>query len=55
MSRVAPIAEAQAEPAAREELQRQRLTLGRVTTMKRTLAHSPIALDALMRLSIPKT
>src|SRR5208282_4141194 len=49
MSRVTPISEAQAEPAAREELQRQRLAHGRVTNMKLTLAHSPIALDALMQ------
>ena len=49
MSRVAPISEAEADPAARDELQRQRLTHGRVTNMKLTLAHSPIALDALMR------
>ena len=49
MSRVPPISEAQAEPAAREELQRQRLAHGRVTNMKLTLAHSPIALEALMQ------
>src|SRR5208283_4235315 len=49
MSRVTPISEAQAEPAAREELQRQRLAHGRVTNMKLTLAHSPIALEALMQ------
>ena len=49
MSRVAPISEALADPAAREELQRQRLAHGRVTNMKLTLAHSPIALEALMQ------
>src|ERR1039457_2849943 len=48
MSRVPPISEAQAEPAAREELQRQRLAHGRVTNMKLTLAHSPIASQGLM-------
>jgi len=49
MSRVAPISEALAEPAAREELQRQRLAHGRVTNMKLTLAHSATALGALMQ------
>src|ERR1035437_7861717 len=49
MSRVEPISEAQAQPAAREEVQRQRLAHARLTNMKATLAHSPIALDALMR------
>lgn len=49
MSRVPPVPEEQAEPAAREELQRQRLAHGRVTNMKLTLAHSPLALGALMQ------
>jgi alkylhydroperoxidase family enzyme len=49
MSRVPPITEDQAEPAAKEELQRQRLAHGRVTNMKLTLAHSPLALGALMQ------
>ncbi len=49
MSRVPPISQEKAPPAAREELQRQRLAHGRVTNMKLTLAHSPIALEALMQ------
>ncbi|MFZ0887669.1 MAG: hypothetical protein WA005_04385 [Candidatus Binataceae bacterium] len=49
MARIAPIAEEQADPAAREELRRQRLAHGRVTNMKLTLAHSPLALGTLMQ------
>ncbi len=49
MARIAPIVEEQAAPAAREELTRQRLAHGRVTNMKLTLAHSPLALGALMQ------
>ncbi len=49
MARIPPIAEQNAAPAAREELNRQRLAHGRVTNMKLTLAHSPLALSALMQ------
>jgi len=49
VARIPPIAEQNAAPAAREELNRQRLAHGRVTNMKLTLAHSPLALSALMQ------
>jgi alkylhydroperoxidase family enzyme len=49
MPRVPPIAEADADPAARALLDQQRAAHGRVTNMKRTLAHSPAALRALMQ------
>jgi alkylhydroperoxidase family enzyme len=48
MSRITPVEVEAAEPAAREELERQLAAHGRVTNMKRTLAHSPTALGALM-------
>ncbi len=48
MSRISPIAVADAQPAARAELERQIAAHGRVTNMKRTLARSPAALAALM-------
>ena len=48
MSRIAPLDVADAEPAARAELERQLAAHGRVTNMKRTLAHSATALHALM-------
>jgi alkylhydroperoxidase family enzyme len=48
MSRITPVEVEAAEPAAREELERQLAAHGRVTNMKRTLAHSPTALHALM-------
>jgi alkylhydroperoxidase family enzyme len=48
MSRIAPLAINDAEPQARAELERQLAAHGRVTNMKRTLAHSPTALHALM-------
>jgi hypothetical protein len=48
MRRITPVEVADAEPAAREELERQLAAHGRVTNMKRTLAHSPPALHALM-------
>jgi alkylhydroperoxidase family enzyme len=48
MARIPPIAEADAAPAARRLLEQQRAAHGRVTNMKRTLAHSPVALQALM-------
>ena len=47
MARVPPAREPLAA-AAREELERQRAAHGRVTNMKQTLAHSPVALSALM-------
>jgi len=48
MARVPPASEPLA-PAARAELERQLASHGRLTHLKRTLAHSPAALDALMR------
>jgi alkylhydroperoxidase family enzyme len=48
MARISPLQPAEAAPAAREELERQLAAHGRVTNMKRTLAHSPVALAALM-------
>jgi alkylhydroperoxidase family enzyme len=48
MSRIAPLEIHDAEPEARAELDRQLAAHGRVTNMKRTLAHSPTALHALM-------
>lgn len=49
MARIPPLDYEQAEPAARTELDRQRAAGGRITNMKRTLAHSPTALQALMQ------
>ena len=49
MARIPPIVEEQAASAAREELNRQRRAHGRLTNMKLTLAHSPLALSALMQ------
>jgi alkylhydroperoxidase family enzyme len=49
MARIRPLEHEQAEPAARAELDRQLAAGGRVTNMKRTLAHSPPALHALMQ------
>ena len=48
MSRIAPLEIRDAEPEARAELDRQMAAHGRVTNMKRTLAHSATALHALM-------
>jgi alkylhydroperoxidase family enzyme len=48
MPRIPPLPEQDAAPPAREILDRQRAAHGRVTNMKRTLAHSPAALRALM-------
>jgi alkylhydroperoxidase family enzyme len=48
MARIRPLDPAEAPPGAREELERQVAAHGRVTNMKRTLAHSPAALAALM-------
>src|SRR6185312_4969283 len=49
MARIRPLEHEQAQPAARTELDRQLAAGGRVTNMKRTLAHSPVALHALMQ------
>ncbi len=49
MARIPPLPDGQVPPAAREELERQRTAHGRVTNMKRTLAHSPAALHSLMQ------
>jgi alkylhydroperoxidase family enzyme len=49
MARIRPLEHTQAVPAARAELDRQLASGGRVTNMKRTLAHSPVALHALMQ------
>jgi len=49
MARIPPLPDAQVPAAARDELERQRTAHGRVTNMKRTLAHSPAALHALMQ------
>jgi alkylhydroperoxidase family enzyme len=49
MARIRPLEYEQVEPAARLELDRQLASGGRVTNMKRTLAHSPPALHALMQ------
>src|SRR4051794_36823605 len=49
MARVRPLDVAEAAPAARAQLERQLADHGRVTNMKRTLAHSPAALAALMQ------
>src|SRR5262245_28965626 len=49
MARIVPLTVEQASPAARTDLERQLAAHGRVTNMKRTLAHSPTALHALMQ------
>lgn len=48
MARIPPIAIEAAAPEARRELEKQLAAHGRVTNMKRTLAHAPAALKALM-------
>ncbi len=48
MARIRPLEPAEAPAGSREELNRQFAAHGRVTNMKRTLAHSPVALAALM-------
>jgi alkylhydroperoxidase family enzyme len=48
VARIAPIEPTDADPRAREELDRQLAAHGRLTNMKRTLAHSGTALHALM-------
>jgi alkylhydroperoxidase family enzyme len=49
MARIRPLNLDEADPAARAELEHHAATFGRVTNMKRTLAHSPVALHALMQ------
>ena len=49
MARIVPLPESEAPAPAREMLEQQRAAHGRVTNMKRTLAHSPPALRALMQ------
>jgi alkylhydroperoxidase family enzyme len=49
MARIPPLPDAEASPAARDLLEQQRAAHGRVTNMKQTLAHSPVALRALMQ------
>ena len=49
MARIPPVNDGAAPPQAQAELDRQRAAHGRVTNMKRTLAHSPAALHALMQ------
>src|SRR5436305_331412 len=49
MARIPPLSYEEAPPAARPELDRQLARSGRLTNMKRTLAHSPAALGALMQ------
>ena len=49
MARIPPISIEAAAPEARRDLERQLAAHGRVTNMKRTLAHSPAALRALMK------
>jgi len=49
MARIPPLTDGSAVPAAQVILDQQRAAHGRVTNMKRTLAHSPAALRALMQ------
>jgi alkylhydroperoxidase family enzyme len=48
MARIQPLEPAEAPSGSRAEMERQLAAHGRVTNMKRTLAHSPAALGALM-------
>jgi alkylhydroperoxidase family enzyme len=48
VARIAPLPDAEADPASRAALEEIRAAHGRVTNMKRTLARSPVALRALM-------
>jgi alkylhydroperoxidase family enzyme len=48
MSRIIPLQEDDANPESRAMLDQIRAAHGRTTNMKRTLAHSPVALHALM-------
>ena len=49
MARIPPLPDAGVSPAARDLLEQQRAAHGRVTNMKQTLAHSAVALRALMQ------
>ena len=49
MARIAPVDETSAPPASRELAAAHAATGGRMTNMKWTLAHSPVALDALLQ------
>jgi alkylhydroperoxidase family enzyme len=49
MARISPIPDTEVAPAARALLEQQRVAHGRVTNMKQTLAHSAVALRALMQ------
>lgn len=49
MARIPPLAVEDAPPASRTQLDEQIARSGRASNMKRTLAHSPAALFALMR------
>jgi alkylhydroperoxidase family enzyme len=48
MARIPPLDDAEADPAGRAALEGITAAHGRTTNMKRTLARSPVALDALM-------
>jgi alkylhydroperoxidase family enzyme len=48
MARIPPLQHADANPVSSAALDEIRAAHGRVTNMKRTLAHSPVALHALM-------
>jgi alkylhydroperoxidase family enzyme len=48
MARILPLEDAEADPAGRAALDGIVAAHGRTTNMKRTLARSPVALDALM-------
>jgi alkylhydroperoxidase family enzyme len=49
MARIRPLQIDEAAPAAKQTLQEHVAHYGRATNMKRTLAHSPVALRALMQ------
>jgi len=49
MARIEPVDETSAPPASRELAAAHAATGGRMTNMKWTLAHSPVALDALLQ------
>ena len=49
MARIPPVDETSAPPASRALAAAHEAAGGRMTNMKRTLAHSPAALDALLQ------
>jgi alkylhydroperoxidase family enzyme len=49
MARIAPLAYEQASPEARAQFDQIIAAHGRLTNMKQTLAHAPVALQALMQ------